>query len=217
MGNMTSGNNSQDDRPLGSMHGRGTACSYPIFGSLHRMVTGDECWVHYFQPETKRASMERRHSSLPKPKKVRTTRSAGKLMLTLFWNYKGPILEHYMPRGLTINSESYCGLLQNHLKPAIRSKRRGLLSSGVLLQHDNARPHTARATAKKIMNLRLECIPHPAYSPDLAPSDYHVFGPLKEAVGGKKFSTDDEIKEAMHRWLRSQSSQRSFFLAESRH
>jgi histone-lysine N-methyltransferase SETMAR len=84
----------------------------------------------------------------------------------------------------------------------------------VLLQHDNVRPHTARATAKKITDLRLECIPHPAYSPDLAPSDYHVFGPLKEALGGKKFSTDGEIKEAVHRWLRSQ---RSFFLVESRH
>jgi histone-lysine N-methyltransferase SETMAR len=126
-------------------------------------------------------------------------------MLTLFWDYKGPILEHYMPRGLTINSESYCDLLQNHLKPEIRSKFLGLLSSVVLLQHDNAHPPTARAIAKKITDLCLECIPHPAYSPDLAPSDYHVFGPLREALGGKKFSTEDEIKEAMHRWLRSQS------------
>jgi histone-lysine N-methyltransferase SETMAR len=108
-------------------------------------------------------------------------------MLTLFWDYKDPILEHYMARGLTNNS---------------KSKRRGLLNSGVLLQHDNARPHTARATAKKITDLRLECIPHPAHSPDLAPSDYHVFGPLKEALDGKKFSTDDETKEAVHRWLR---------------
>jgi histone-lysine N-methyltransferase SETMAR len=61
--------------------------------------------------------------------------------------------------------------------------------------------------AKKITDLRLECIPHPAYSPDLAPSDYHAFGPLKEALGGKKFSTDDEITEAVHRWLRSQSEE----------
>jgi histone-lysine N-methyltransferase SETMAR len=128
-------------------------------------------------------------------------------MLMLFWDYKGLILEHYMPRGLTINSKSYCDLLQNHLKPAIRSKRRGLLSSGVLLQHDNACSHTARATAKKIMDLHLECIPHLAYSPDLALSDYHVFGPLKEALGGKKFSTDDQIKEVVHRWLYSQSEE----------
>jgi hypothetical protein len=121
-----------------------------------------------------------------------------------------------MPRGLTVNSESYCDLLQNHLKPAIRSKHHGLLNSGVLLQHDNVHPHTARVTAKKITDLCLECIPHPAYSPDLTLSHYHVFGPLKEALCGKKFSTDDEIKEAVHRWLRSQSV-RSFFLVESRH
>jgi histone-lysine N-methyltransferase SETMAR len=212
MGNMTSANNSQDGRPLGSIHERGAACSYPIFGFLHRIVTGDECRVHYFQPETMRASKEWRHSSSPKPKKFRTTRSAGKLMLTIFRDYKGPILVHAQG---TINSESYCDLLQNHFQPAIRSKRHDLLSSGVLLQHDNARPHTTSATAKKIIDLRLECIPHPAYSPDLAPSDYHVFGPLKKALGGKKFSTDDEIKEAVHRWLRSQSEE--FFLAESRH
>jgi hypothetical protein len=53
----------------------------------------------------------------------------------------------------------------------------------------------------------LECIPHPAYSLDLTLSDYHVFGPLKEALGGKKFSTDDEIKEVVHRWLCSQSEE----------
>jgi histone-lysine N-methyltransferase SETMAR len=57
---------------------------------------------------------------------------------------------------------------------------------------------------KKITDLHLKCIPHPAYSPDLAPSDYHVFGPLMEALGGYKFSTDDELKEAVHRWLSSQ-------------
>jgi histone-lysine N-methyltransferase SETMAR len=62
-------------------------------------------------------------------------------------------------------------------------------------------------TAKKIMDLCLECISHPAYSPDLAPSDYRVFGPLKETLSGKKFSTDDEIKEVVHRWLRSKSEE----------
>jgi hypothetical protein len=67
-------------------------------------------------------------------------------------------------------------------------------------------------TAKKIMDLRLEFIPHPAYSLDLAPSDYRVFGPPKEALGGKRFSTDDEIKEAVHRWLCSQSEE--FFSCE---
>ena len=48
-------------------------------GFLARIVTGDETWVHFRQPEMKRASKEWRHSSSPKPKKFRTEPSAGKL------------------------------------------------------------------------------------------------------------------------------------------
>ena len=45
---------------------------------------------------------------------------------------------------------------------------------------------------------------HPAYSPDLAPSDFHLFGPLKEALRGRRFSCDDYVKAAVHQWLRAQ-------------
>jgi histone-lysine N-methyltransferase SETMAR len=45
---------------------------------------------------------------------------------------------------------------------------------------------------------------HPAYSPDLAPSDFYLFGPLKEALRGKRFSGDDDVKAAVHQWLRIQ-------------
>jgi len=67
-------------------------------------------------------------------------------MLTVFWDERGVILEHYMARGNTVTSATYADLLKNHLHPAIKSKRRGRLSTNVLLQHDNARPHTARST-----------------------------------------------------------------------
>jgi len=46
-------------------------------------------------------------------------------MLTLFWDERGVILEHYMPRGNTVKSAMYADLLKNHLHPAIKSKRRG--------------------------------------------------------------------------------------------
>ena len=63
-------------------------------------------------------------------------------MLNLFWDERGVILGHYMPSGNTVNSATYADLLKNRLRPAIKSKRRGPLSIGVLLQHDKARPHT---------------------------------------------------------------------------
>ena len=53
-------------------------------GFLGRIVTGDEIWAHYHQPESKKASKELRHTSSPKPKIFRTQQSAGKVMLNLF-------------------------------------------------------------------------------------------------------------------------------------
>ena len=109
-----------------------------------------------------------------------------------------------MPRGNTVKSATYADLLKNHLRPAIKSKRRELLSTGVLLQHDNARPHTVRSTVAAIQDLSFECLAHPPYSPDLAPSDFHVFGPLKEVMGSKSFRSDEEVQQAVHECLRSQ-------------
>jgi hypothetical protein len=60
----------------------------------------------------------------------------------------------------------------------------------------------ARATVATITDLHSDTIPHPPYSPDLAPSDYHMFGPLKEVMGGKKFHSNEEVHNAVNEWLR---------------
>jgi len=52
-------------------------------------------------------------------------------MLTFFCDYNRPILEHYMPRGSTVTSATYSILLRENLKPAIRQKRRVLLTMEV--------------------------------------------------------------------------------------
>ena len=78
-----------------------------------------------------------------------------------------------------------------------------LLTTGVCLLHVNARPHTAAATVSTIGELQCECIPHPPYSPDLAPSDFHVFGALKDARSGTQFRDVGEVRSALHEWLRT--------------
>jgi hypothetical protein len=64
------------------------------------------------------------------------------------------------------------------------------------VQHDNARNNTARHTVKQIQDLKLDVLPHPLYSTDLAPSNFHLFWPLKDAVRGRHFRSDEEVKEA---------------------
>ncbi|GFR91223.1 histone-lysine N-methyltransferase SETMAR [Elysia marginata] len=76
------------------------------------------------------------------------------------------------------------------LGEAIRRKRPGQLTNGVILQHDNATPHTARVTQGWLEKYGWEILPHPPHSPDLAPSDYHLFGPLKRELAGKRFDDD---------------------------
>ena len=109
-----------------------------------------------------------------------------------------------MPRGNTVTSATYADLLKNHLHPAIKSKRRGRLNTSFFLQHDNARLHTARSAVATIQDLSFKCLPHLPYLPDIAPSDFHVFGPLEQAMGGKSFSSDEEVQQAVLEWLRSQ-------------
>jgi len=122
-------------------------------------------------------------------------------MLTFFWNYNGAILEHYMPRGSTVTSATYSNLLRESLKPAIRQKWCGLLTTRVCLLQDNGMPHTATATVSTIEDLRFECIPHPPYSPDLTPSDFYIFSPLKDALSGPQCRDDDEVWSVVHEWL----------------
>jgi hypothetical protein len=83
------------------------------------------------------------------------------------------------------------------------------------LQHDNARPHTARATVATITDLHFDTLSHPPYSPDLAPSDYHMFGPLKEEMGRKKFRSDEEVHRVVHEWPRTRPQE--FFPEEFVH
>jgi len=75
------------------------------------------------------------------------------------------------------------------------------LLTRVILLHDNTRPHTARLTLETVEQLGFEALPHPPYSPDLAPSDYHLFGPVKKMLGGQKFASDTEVQSVVCQWL----------------
>jgi len=63
-----------------------------------------------------------------------------------------------------------------------------------ILQHDNARPHAARITQDKIRELDLEVLQHPPYSPDIAPSDYHLFKSLEHSIRDKKNTSVEQVK-----------------------
>ena len=167
---------------------------------LLRLVTVNETWVHYYEPENKAQSRQRVGPGSPRPKKFKTQPSAGKMMATVFWDAKGVIMLDVLPKRRTINCVYYANLL-DQLITAIREKRRGKLSKGVLLQQDNARVHICKVTMDAVERNGYELIPHPTYSPDLAPSDFFLFPNLKNDIRGLHFRSDKEVMTAVEEWV----------------
>ena len=98
-----------------------------------------------------------------------------------------------------------CWLVQ--LKDVLKEKRRRKVTKGVLFLHDNAPAHRALATQKKVAYLGFKCIDHPPYTPDLAPSVYHLFPGLKKQLKGRQFSSDAEVIAATETWSDGQPSE----------
>jgi hypothetical protein len=73
----------------------------------------------------------------------------------------------------------------------------------IILLHDNACPHMANLTKGTLAAVGWEIMNHLLYSHDLAPSDFHLFGPKKVHLG-QKFQTDEELRCVVLNWLHSQ-------------
>ena len=117
-----------------------------------------------------------------------------KAMLSVWWDFEGIVYFELNPRNKTINSNVYCRQLMNSDKE-IKEKRPELATrKGVNFHQDNARPHTSLVTRKKLLGLGWEVMPYPPYSPDLAPSDYHLFRSLKNHLNRKTFDSNHEKK-----------------------
>jgi histone-lysine N-methyltransferase SETMAR len=116
------------------------------------------------------------------------------------WDRKSVLLVEFLPQGSTINAGAYCDTLKE-LRHAIQNKRRGMLSWGVVMLHENAYPHIAITMQNLFVTFGWEQFDHPPYSPDLAPSDFHVFLHLKTFLGGRRFHNDNKVKEAVNTWF----------------
>lgn len=165
-------------------------------GVMESLVTGDETMVLYYDPLSRRESMEWHRKGEPVPKKAKVVQSTKKIMATIFWDCNGILLIDFKERNTTVNAQYYANLLRQ-LRQKIIEKRRGKVTRGVRLLHDNAPVHAAAVSRAAIRECGFIELDHPPYSPDLAPSDFFLFSKLKADLRGRKFSCDEEVQEAV--------------------
>ncbi|CAF5026134.1 unnamed protein product [Rotaria sp. Silwood1] len=118
---------------------------YSIEGNdfLFRIITGDESWMYYYQPESKQSSKQWKRADSPPTTKFKQEKSTNKVLCSFFWDHKGIILKEPIPPGTTITKTYYANTLVNELHPEIKKQRRALISVRVILHHDNAPAHTS--------------------------------------------------------------------------
>lgn len=171
---------------------------------LKRMITGDEKWILY--NNVARGRTWSKQGTVPATA-VKQRLTPLKVMLCVWWDWKGIVFYELLPKNETIDSAKYCQQL-DRLKEAVAQKRPELARRrGVVFHHDNARPHTSLATCKHLHEFSWDILPHPPYSPDIAPSDYHLFRALQHSLTGQRFNNEDEVKRHLDAFFASKSAE----------
>ena len=155
---------------------------------LDNLITGDEKWIVYANRRRGRqwVAPNRRPLQIPKPKVFEK-----KVMLSVWWSVRGVEYWKLLPDNTTVTAEVYCAQLD---KLKVKIEMSYPSREEIYFLHDNARPHTAKSTRDKLLDFGWELLPHPPYSPDLAPTDYYLFRSLSNHLREKIFDDDIEIK-----------------------
>ena len=155
---------------------------------LNTIIIGDEKWCMYTNVRRRRSWTD---AASPPATTAKAEMHQRKVMLSVWWDSKGIVYWELLPQNVTVTSQVYCTQL-DRLATSFAQKRPNV--SHVRFLHDNARPHTARGTREKLLELGWEILVHPPYSPDLAPSDDHLFRSLSNDMAGKTFEDDEQLK-----------------------
>lgn len=168
---------------------------------LNRLVTCDESYICYDGTAQKIVWRKKEEDPILVP---RPNLHQKKRMLCIFWSVHGPLYWELLAPGTILDSNRYINQLRA-VDIAYRIRRQqGQFDGPLLFHHDNAPPHRSHLTTQYIsQTLNWNVLPHPPYSPDLAPSDYHLFLSLKNFLRGRRFTEDAEVEEAVGQYLTS--------------
>lgn len=123
-------------------------------------------------------------------------------MLCIWWDQESVIYYELLKPSETITGDRNLQQLKR-LNEVLLEKRPEWTErhDKIIYQHDNARPHVARQVKEYLTELKWEILTHPPYSPDLAPSDYHLFRSMQSGLSGQGFDSAQEVENWLEDWI----------------
>ena len=111
-------------------------------------------------------------------------------MLICFFDQEGIVHREFVPPGMTVNADFYCDVLRR-LRENVRHKRpQKCRNQNLIIHHDNAPAHMSFKGLPFLAKTNMTVIPHPPYSPDLAPCDFTL----------SQADTSDEGSNIRYHW-----------------
>ena len=167
-----------------------------------RILTCDEKWIMY-------SNSKRTHHWLSTndcvPQTSKRQIMQKKLLLCVWWTSEGIIHHEFLKVGETITADIYCNQL-DRVQEELLIKQPALVNrKKILFLQDNARPHVAKMTLHKIAELQWEIMSHPPYSPDLSPTDFHLFLSLDNHMKNREFINEGDIKNEVNKFFLSKT------------
>ena len=165
------------------------------------VVTGDETWVHYFEPVRKvnNKIWATKHSK--RPIIAKRSLSTKKVLYAIFFSGEGVAIKVPVKRGKSITRKYYKDVVLKKLKKYYQKRRPATGFKHVRLLHDNAPAHTSAIVTAFLKKEKVTVLPHPPYSPDLAPCDFFLFPKLKAFLAGRKYQSRQALGSAIHQYL----------------
>lgn len=168
---------------------------------MYDIITGDETWIYHRAIQSKQSNMTWCDEDTAPTTVVRRSQYEHKNMFVIFFRSTGPEFIHMVETGNTISGDYYKNNCLKFLFNNIKRKRPSSGLRGLKLHHDNARPHQTNDVKAYLQEQGMMLMRHPPYSPDLAPSDFWLFGHLKRQL--TSYPDSKSLQQAVTKELRA--------------
>lgn len=154
------------------------------------IYTGDESWFlfEYTQNTQWVLSKENLVEKIPK------TNMQKKIMLTIFFNGYGPTVIDFLPKNMKFNGDYFINIIEQ-IKNQVYPEGRPFRTARKILHFDNSPCHSSQKVKNYIEDSEFRTMKHPAYSPDIAPSDFGLFGTIKNQLVGISHGTIEDLQQ----------------------
>lgn len=178
------------------------------------IVTGDETWVHYFEPVRKVGNKLWLTKHSRRPVVAKRTMSTKKVLYCIFFSCDGLAVQIPVQKGKSVTGRYYRDVVLKKLKKYYQKRRSVSGYRHARLLHDNAPSHTSELVKQFLKSENVTVLPHPPYSPDLAPCDFFLFPKIKKFLSGRRYKSRQAIGSAVSQCLRDipKSAYRDAFL-----